>query len=377
MAPAPHPGDAFTGAPAHRLPNPFRFHIDPMVRLLLIDLTGDLDRVYRGFEPQVFDDAVHGRGVIVLGWRRDGRVDVFHQPDVRVDPATYSIVGDGLHRMVARPLAGARYMIGSAGVDAELGFDDLDGRRIELRIVERSERPAGRFGLLAPMGDVATRPAAMPLVLLRDFGFVRRACSEVRVTIEGRRHAIGLLPLPIDGQRRYMLRYAEAPLVVTVNPAHEGPLTPVAAGGATVDDAGDRLTLADGAGHRGIARIERRSGEQSVRWTFDPPFPNPSDLLPGAELLGRFTIDSDPRVGSVTGDYRLQREDDAVRVRLVPSGGWRPNERRWSVRLIYLVAPVFRRWPKTYVWDAEIDLTATPGPTMRSAWTRSRAERRA
>jgi hypothetical protein len=82
MAPAPHPGDAFTGAPADRLQNPFRFHLDPMVRLLLIDLTGDLDRVYRGFEPQVFDDAVDGRGVIVLGWRRDGRVDVFHQPDV-------------------------------------------------------------------------------------------------------------------------------------------------------------------------------------------------------------------------------------------------------------------------------------------------------
>ena len=374
-APAPHPGDAFTGAPADRLLNPFRFHIDPMVRLLLIDLTGDLDRVYRGFEPQVFDDTVHGRGVIVLGWRRDGRVDVFHQPDVRVDPATYSIVGDGLHRVVARPLAGARYTIGPAGVDADLGFDDLEGRRIELRIVERSDRPAGRFGLLAPMGDVASQPHAMPLVLLRNFGFVRRAGSEVHIAIDGRRHAIGHLPLPIDGQRRYMLRYAEGPLVVTVNPAHGGPLTPVSAGEVTVDDAGDRLTLAAGAGHRGIARIERRGGDQFVRWAFDPPFPNSSDLRPGAELSGRFTIDSDPRVGRVTGDYRVQREGDAVQVRLVPSGGWHPNERRWSVRFIYLVAPVFRRWPKTYVWDAEIDLAASPEPTMRSAWTRSRPVR--
>lgn len=374
-APPPHSGAAFTGAPADRLLNPFRLHIDPMVRLLLVDLTGDLDRVYRGFEPQVFDDAVHGRGVIVLGWRRDGRVDVFHQPHVRVDAATYSIVGDGLHRMVARPLEAARYAIGPAGVDAELGFDDLEGRRIELRIVERSDRPAGRFGLLAPMGDAATRPAAMPLVLLRDFGFVRRAGSEVRVAIDGRRHAIGTLPLPIDGQRRYLLRYAEAPLVVTVNPAHDGPLRPIVGGGATVDDAGDRLTLADGAGHRGIVRIERHSGDQFVRWAFDPPFPNPSDLRPGAEVSGGFTIDADPRVGSVTGGYRVQREGDAVWVRLVPSGGWRPNERRLSVRLIYLVAPVFRRWPKTYAWEAEIDLAAAPGPTMRSAWTRSRTGR--
>ena len=371
----PHPTDAFTGTPADRFLNPFRLHVDPMVRLLLIDLTGDLDLVYRGFEPQAFDDAVHGRGVIVLGWRRDGRVDVFHQPNVRVDPATYTIVGDGLHRIVERPLEGARFAIGPTGVDADLSFDDLVGRRIELRIVERSPRPAERFGLLAPMGDVATSPAAMPLVLLRDFGFVRVAGSEVHIAIDGRPHKVGRLPIPIDGQRRHMLRYAEAPLIATVNPAQDGLLTPIATSGHAVDDAGDLVTLAESAGYRAIERIERRSGEQFVRWAFDPPFPNPLDLRPGAECSGRFSIESDPRVGRVRGDYRVQREDDRVRVRVVPSGGWTPNERRWSVRFIYRVAPVFRRWPKTYVWDAEIELGAVGEARMRSGWTRVRTGR--
>jgi hypothetical protein len=367
---APHPTHSFTGTPADRFLNPFRLHVDPMARLLLINLTGVLDPVYSGFEPQAFDDAVHGRGLIVLGWRRDGRVDVFHQPNVRVDPATYTIVGDGLHRIVERPLEGARFAIGRTGVDADLSFEDLVGRRIELRIVERSPRPSERFGLLAPMGDVASRPSAMPLVLLRDFGFVRVAGSEVHIAIDGRPHKVGQLPIPIDGQRRHMLRYAEAPLIATVNPAHDGPLTPIAARGDTVDDAGDLVTMVDGAGHRAIERIERRSGEQFVRWAFDPPFPNPLDLRSGAECSGRFTIESDPRVGRVRGDYRVQREDDRVRVRVVPSGGWTPNERRWSVRFIYAVAPVFRRWPKTYVWEGEIEMGAAPGPTMRSGWTR-------
>ncbi len=368
----PHPRDAFTGTPADRFLNPFRLHVDPMTRLLLINLAGVLDPVYSGFEPQAFDDAVHGRGLIVLGWRRDGRVDVFHQPYVRVQPATYSIAGDGLHRIVERPLEGVRFTIGPAGVDADLSFDDLVGRRIELRIVERSARPAERFGLLAPMGDVATRPAAMPLVLLRDFGFVRVAGSEVRIAIDGRLHSVGRLPIPIDGQRRHMLRYAEAPLIATVNPAHDGPLPPIDAAGDAVDDAGDLVTMVDGAGHRAIERIERRSGEQFVRWTFDPPFPNPLDLRPGADIAGRFTIASDPRVGRVRGEYRVEREGDRVRVRVVPSGGWTPNERRWSVRFIYLVAPVFRRWPKTYVWEGEIDVGAA---TMRSGWTRVRTGR--
>ncbi len=372
---APHPTDAFTGTPADRFLNPFRLHIDPMARLLLINRVGDLDAVYSGFEPQAFDDAVHGRGLIVLGWRRDGRVDVFHQPHVRVDPATYTIVGDGLHRIVERPLEGARFAIGPMGVDADLSFDDLVGRRIELRIVERGARTAERFGLLAPMGDAATHPAAMPLVLLRDFGFVRVVGSEIHITIDGRLQKVGRLPLPIDGQRRHMLRYAEAPLIATINPAHDGPLTPIDAGGDAVDDAGDLVTLVDGAGHRAIERIERRSREQFVRWTFDPPFPNPLDLRSSAECSGRFSIESDPRVGRVRGEYRVQRGDDRVRVRVVPSGGWTPNERRWSVRLMYAVAAVFRRWPKTYVWEGEIELGATGETRMRSGWTRVRKER--
>ncbi len=371
----PNPRDAFTGSPADRFLNPFRLHVDPMARLLLIDLTGDLDLVYRGFEPQAFDDAVHGRGVIVLGWRRDGRIDVFHQSQVRVAAATYSIAGEGLHRIVERPLDGARFVIGPMGVDADLSFDDLEGRRIELRIVERNERPAERFGLLAPMGDVASRPAAMPLVLLRDFGFVRVAGAEVQIAIDGRPHGVGRLPIPIDGQRRHMLRYAEAPLIATVNPAQDGPLVPIAAHVDAVDDAGDLVTLVDGAGHRAIERIERRSGAQFVRWTFDRPFPNPLDLRPGADLAGRFVLESDPRVGRVRGEYRVEREADRVRVRVVPSGGWTPSERRWSVRFIYAVAPVFRRWPKTYRWDAEIELGAAAEVRMRSGWARVRTGR--
>ncbi len=48
---------------------PFSISVDPMQRLLLVNLEKDPDTLYTGFEPQVFDDRVNGKGHLVIGWR--------------------------------------------------------------------------------------------------------------------------------------------------------------------------------------------------------------------------------------------------------------------------------------------------------------------
>ena len=81
---------------------PFHIDIDPMKRLLLVNFEKDPDTTYVGFEPQVFDDPVNGRGHLVIGWRQDSRVDVYHQAGLHPDPAKYDIAGKGLANMVER-----------------------------------------------------------------------------------------------------------------------------------------------------------------------------------------------------------------------------------------------------------------------------------
>ena len=351
--------------------HPFRIDVDPMQGLLLLNLDKDPDDVYAAFEPQVFDDDVHGRGVIVVAWRRDGRVDVYHPSAVRLDPATYSIAGDGLHAMVERSFERARFDLSERGVDADVCFDDAAGRRVELRVVERSTRPAPRFGLLAPMGDAARAPEAMPLLFLRAFAFVRRAGSEVRVAVDGREHAIAGLPVPIDGQRMLFARYAISPLIATLNPNHDGALAPVSLGdaGAARDDALE-LDVREHEGRAALVALTRRHGGQAITLRFDGPYPDVRTLREREEIAGRFSVAADPRAGDVSGSYSLRRDGDVVSTSLHPDRGWRPNERRWSLRLVYRLAPVFRRWPRTYRWDAEIDLTPGSAPAMRSRWTR-------
>ena len=340
----PHPPDAFARAPATTLVQPFAIGIDPMARLLLVNIDGDPDDVYLGFEPQAFDDEVHGRGLIVVAWRRDGRVDVYHQPSVTLDPATYDIAGAGLHAMLERPFDGAWFEIRESGVDADLRFHDADGRRVELTVRELGTRPRPRFGLLAPMGDAATSPSALPLVLLRDFSFVRRTASEVRVAIDGREHRIDALPVPIDRQAATFVRYAQAPLIARLNPAHDGAATLLdgaASGVRTLAETiGEtRLAVVRSETHTAIERLERRAGDQTVQIALDPPFANPLDLADdlrlerpprprrrgrpehGVELGARHALSAQASTG-LTALRRVDGRDRARRLRYDRAGSF-------------------------------------------------------
>src|SRR5690554_3436918 len=96
--------------------NPFDIHIDPMERLLLINFEKDPDTVYIGFEPQVFNDSINGKGHLVIGWRVDGKVDVYHDPSLKLNPERYDIAGKGLANMVAQEMRQVYYEIKNTGV---------------------------------------------------------------------------------------------------------------------------------------------------------------------------------------------------------------------------------------------------------------------
>jgi hypothetical protein len=68
--------------------------------------------------------------------------------------------------------------------------------------------------------------------------------------------------------------------------------------------------------------------------------------------------------------YALQRSGNQVKIDVQPRGGWHPGVRRGSVRIIFFLVRLFTQWPKTYRWDASIDLGQGENPFMKSSWTR-------
>jgi hypothetical protein len=352
---------------------PFHFGLDPMGRLLLINFEKDPDAVYMGFEPQVFDDRIHGKGLLVIGWRLDGRVDVYHQPGLRLEAATYDIAGKGLARMAEVPMERALFEIHAAGVQADIQFNDLAGRRVELKIRESNRKKRQPFGLLAPMGDAAESPSAMPLVLLHDFYFVRKKDTEVSVSIDGRRHQLDQLPIPLDWSWMYFTRYSPDPFIVTFNPAYAGVLEPLYWQGENKVIAGEKiLDIVDTDGVPEIRKLTQKGQRHSISLSFAPAFPNLQALKEGGSQTGTFILAGHPSTGQVEGQYEVKKNDGMTHIVLVPAGGWVPNEQKLSLRFLYTVAKIFKHWPTTYRWTARVSAGENQQLLMQSFWERIR-----
>jgi hypothetical protein len=361
--------------------SPFHLETDPMTGLLLINFENDPDTVYVGFEPQSFDDAVRGRGLLVIGWRVDGRVDVFHDAGLRLDPQTYRIAGEGLHAMAERSFADALFALGPAGVQADIAFHDLHGRPVHLVVRETDPRPRSPFGLLAPMGSAASDPPALPLVFLDGFYFVRRAGTELRIEIDGRLHRSDPIPLILDGTRVHFLRYSTDPFIVTWNPDADAAvrvLTPDSEqlpGTFIAHAGGVRYDVQANGAFREIRRMSRREGDRSVAIEFAPAFPQLLALADGVDVHGEFRITAQPSVGTVRGRWRVERQGRELHLAVVPDGGWTPGPAPRMARLLFRVVAVFRTWPTTYVWRGTIQLPPPGGPfdgplPFRSGWER-------
>ena len=351
---------------------PFDIAIDPMERLLLVNFEKDPDSLYVGFEPQVFDDRANGKGHLVIGWRKDGRVDVYHEPGVRPDAHKYDIAGKGLANMLEREMSHAYFEVNDQGVQAHYSFSDLQDRTILIRINEKHPRKRKPFGLLAPMGDVAENPSAMPLVLLQDFYFVRKKHSDITVSVNGRPHQADMLPLPIDGTRMTFIRYSAAPLIATFNPALNGSLPLISAeeGSSLVRHGQSEIHLEWANGYPSIRRMVFQNNRYPVELRFDQPFPALTSLGHTAITGGRFSIEAHPTTGRIAGNYSIEKEGDRIKIVIVPSEGWKPRPDKLSLRFLYTVAKVFKKWPATYQWTAEIEAAGHGDYTMTSGWKR-------
>lgn len=369
-------GKIYEGAGGDYFYTPFHMRVDPMERLLLINWKNG--EFYKGAEPQWFDDEQHGRGLVVILYRLDNKVDVYYQPEMSLDPRGYQIQG-GLGDMVACQFRRARFEIGPEGIDVDIAFADKGGRSIVLQIGESRGKRAGHFSLLAPMGMSIEEPDAMPLLFLYDFSFVKVAGTEVNVSVDGARREMLKLPVPMGGSRVYLTRYCGDPFIAFWNPEMQGPLPRGVVDEASLGEVDRvRYALVENAGHYEIAGLARgqaatgRRPAREVRVSFEPPFPALVALRDGVSLEGSFRIKMTPRpeAGEVGGEWRVGREGNRVRARLHPSEGWQPGEPSLTPRLIFTVARPFKQWPKSYEWTATVELKEGQQPAITSRWAR-------
>jgi hypothetical protein len=339
--------------PEVQLRCPLELQVWAVDRMLNFEIIDDPD--YEGLELQVFDDPAHGRGMIVLlKRRRDGRFDIYRQPGLTLDPELAQVGGE-LGAWVEADIDPARFDIGPDGVDVDVGFADLAGRVVRVRIDDRDGRRRRRGTLLAPVGSAIEQPVSLPLFVMGGCDLVRRAGPAFDLRIGGRTVRTGRLPGAWLHRRR-LVKYTADPTVVVVNRAHHGPVLP-ARGGVEV---APRAT--------GIAGLRADGGGHAAHLALDPALPDLVRLAPGARVQGawRLSVDDDPAV--VGGTWTAQRHQDRVKLVLDVTRGWRPKGLPPLMAAVTRAAPVFRTWPTTYRWTATV--TLGDQPTLRSSWER-------
>ncbi len=339
---------------------PIRLGIDPMERLLVASFRGDPE--FEALEPQVFDDPVNGRGMRVLRYRKDGKVDVYWQRGVRVDSGSF-VIGNGLGDFMESRIEPAVFEITPRGVDLDVAFVDSQGRTNQLRIREDAVGKRG-FPLLAPVGADIEEPLQLFLVYMPDIDLVRRAGSLVEGRIGDRAVRPASLPILLRGRRVHFIRYVARPTICTLNPPMNRPvIAELSVPGVTEVDGMSVVADAGAA----ITRIAATHGGQRVEVDFHPGFPNLLGLIDGGTAAGRWSIRilGLPITG---GSYRAARDGPRVAVALDVTDHWRPSGLPLSMELFTRLIRKFRTWPSTYRWRGVVKLGGEPA--MSGTWER-------
>ena len=352
--------------------SPFSIHIEPMERLLLINFEKDPDTTYLGFEPQVFDDEMHGKGHLIIAWRLDGKVDVYYQPSLTLSPENYNIAGKGLNKMTENHFEKAHFEVGEKGIQANYLFHDMEGRKVVIEIFESHPKKRKPFGLLAPMGSAAEKPSAMPLVILQDFYFVRRSGTDIKVQIGDRLHKPDTLPFPIDFTMMYFARYSPRPLIARLNPEYSGQLTPEEVPG-TSDSirSGDYVyNFSRKDGKLFLEKLTRLNAVHPLEIVFTDPFPNLISIEDQTQITGNFRIQGHTSTGAISGQYAVEKINQTINTNLTFSG-WEPKPDKLSLRFLYTVVKMFKQWPSAYEWNSRIVQNKEGEFVMESKWLKN------
>ncbi len=341
---------------------PFFLQIDPMEALFVISIKGDPE--FTGIEPQTFDDPVNGRGMRILRYRRNGMVDVYWQPGVRVDRDSFRI-GKGTADFAETEISPARFEVTHSGADLHFAFTDLQGRINELTIHENAPGKKS-FPLLAPVSAEIENPIQLNVVYLPNFDMLQRPGTTIAGRIGDRNVKLVSIPMILHGHTIWLARYSAGTVIGKLNPPADRPVeVELSEAGTAVFDG--MLVSVDADAN--LTRISAGVEHTGVDMVFDPSFPNLLTLPDGGAASGRWFFNAAGK--RITGGtYRAAKTGGNVDVDLEVLDHWKPVDLPFSITILTTLLKVFKTWPTTYHWSGKV--TISEKPSMTGKWERVR-----
>lgn len=339
---------------------PFLLSSEPIKRLLVMNFKGDTE--YEMIEPQFYDDSVYGKGLRVLLYRTDKKIDVYFQPGVFFDSKAFT-VGKGLGYFAETKMLPARFEIKETGVDIDIAFTDYKGRNVSLRINENSCN-AKPFPFLAPVGNDVQKPSKLFLVYMPEFDFIKKAGTEIHAFIGDRKLIPETFPMKRNGKKVYFTRYASKLTIGELNSTAYSTLVfePIV---GNITYGNHHFTINE---NQKVSKYWIYNGTDEIAISFHTGFPNLQTLPQNSQVIG--TWDYQVSGNELTGGtYTVVRKGDSVEIEIDVTKKWEPNDLPLSFKVFTFFVHSFRTWPTTYKWQGTVNLV---NGSLRGAWQRKK-----
>lgn len=348
--------------------SPFNFNIDPMEQLVLVNFEKDPDEQYNVLEFQKASDVNGKRHLLAIAYRNDGAADVYHQEGFPF-AAQDSVLNNA--SFFERSMENAKFELNADYLEVYFVFEDKIGREIKVRVNESKRQKKKPFFLLAPVGAISREPESLPIYSLYEMSFTKQKYTDIEIEIDKKKHKPDIFPIPIDCSKNYFTRYSADTFNVDWNKNFNGPLSPFAPdNNYEMEVRGITYKLEENSGHYEIKRISAKNKKHMIIIEFFQAIPDLVCLRQEIEIDGDFSITTDNTPGAIHGIYQIKRQGKNIDFEIKPNSGWEPNENRYILKLLFLVVKVFKDWPKSYVWNAKIEVGDTGQPIMQSGWAR-------
>jgi len=337
---------------------PINLGIEPVKHILVADYVDDPE--YEMIEPQLFDDPICGKGIRILLYRKDKKVDVYWQPEVKFDTASLN-VGGGPGTISQTEMSPARFNISGKGVDINIGFTDNHGRKVEIIIQENTPSTSG-FPFLAPVGKDVQNLRKLFLAYMQEFDFVKIDGTIFTTKIGDRVLKPATFPIKRNSKDVYFARYAKKLTIGEINaPVNQVLVANFSPGLNSIGDINVWVNE-----KMEITQCRVYHNTDSVELDFESGFPNLLSLPQNKIVKGNwsFTVSDNQITG---GKYVLLRKDNLVWIEFDVTRKWKPRELPFSFKVFTRVMRSFRTWPVSYTWNASVDLKTR---TLHGEWHR-------
>jgi hypothetical protein len=327
---------------------PFTIGIEPMKRLLIASFENDSE--YEAIEPQLFDDEINGKGLRVLVYRKDKMVDVYYENGVDINHDTFS-VGDGIGLHKETIIEPRQFEIDQNGINLHIAFTDKNQNVIEMKIKESSTSKK-RMNFLAPVGNDIKHPKQLFLAFMKEFDFVCRNNTTFYAKVGQRQLKPSNFPLSRNGKKVFFARYSNYPIVGTLNPDKQMPLVFDSANYGVAEVEGMHIHLHEGK----VFSISRSHYDKIVSIEFSDGMPNLYELDENKNYCGNWTYKIDDLI-ITGGKYSFCKKSQKVDVQIKVTQKWIPKNIPLSFQMFTIIVNSFRRWPTTYRWKGQVDLS--------------------